>query len=512
MDKKCCFINIPITNDNNIYDYLKLHPITDDDNNNTNNDIILENHQRLKVLESKYDLKDKFVFTFVSHPYTRIINWYKSHQHIEPYCSQTLNEWIHNGCQTHWNIQNKTDWKGENVSPLLQYNFINGEKKIDFIGKTENYEQDCKQLIEQLNKIEIIINSENNIYDIHDKIIMENSYIDSKSMNIIQNLFKIDFMYFKYNIKCNEYKNIYLSNKCYAYWLQKVVGNRYDCFNDTQKFINYFLSFINNSYENKIYKIHGVFNTLIEDNIQKSKNKINILLCHENCDVWKHFPFINKYGYFGNDNIQIYIYNHIDKFIQSSNYIAIPLIYLRIHHFNTYYNKIVPNIITKFEDKKFCLQVSFNRSDHCEKFINNNNNILNKLKNIGKVDSIRDYNHRLNNTTCYQNKKLISLFNEYKFIYCYENSFTNGYITEKIFNAFFSRSIPIYGGPIDTNIYFNKESYISVNDSDIYTYIEELNNNKDKYTDIINKTKINNTQENDYIKYTNEFIHNYFEL
>jgi len=64
MDKKCCFINIPITNGNNIYDYLKLLPIADGDSN-TNNDIILENHQRLKVLESKYDLKDKFVFIFL---------------------------------------------------------------------------------------------------------------------------------------------------------------------------------------------------------------------------------------------------------------------------------------------------------------------------------------------------------------------------------------------------------------------------------------------------------------
>ena len=36
----------------------------------------------------------------------------------------TMGEWIKNGCKTHWKIQNKTKWTKEQLSPLLQYNFI----------------------------------------------------------------------------------------------------------------------------------------------------------------------------------------------------------------------------------------------------------------------------------------------------------------------------------------------------------------------------------------------------
>ena len=80
-------------------------------------------------------MKDKYIFTFVRHPYQRIISWFYYHKNTEPYRSQSLNEWISNGCQTHWTIQNKTNWKKENLSPILQYNFIDGNSEIiwDFV-------------------------------------------------------------------------------------------------------------------------------------------------------------------------------------------------------------------------------------------------------------------------------------------------------------------------------------------------------------------------------------------
>ena len=88
-------------------------------------------------------------------------------------------------------IQNKTDWKGENLSPLLQYNFIEGKKEIDFIGKTENYEQDCNQLIEQLN-INIKFKKMSGIDD------FSNYYITNENKKIIYKMFQKDFDYFDY--------------------------------------------------------------------------------------------------------------------------------------------------------------------------------------------------------------------------------------------------------------------------------------------------------------------------
>jgi hypothetical protein len=165
--------------------------------------IIYENHQRLKILEDKYDLKNKYIFTFVRHPYQRIISWFYYHKNIEPYKSQSVNEWISNGCQTHWHIQNKTNWKKENLSPLLQYNFIDGDSEINYIGKIENFEQDCKYIISQLNKLFEQNNCPKKI--LYKKIKKNTSFnknndvITDENKSLIYNMFRKDFDYFNYH-------------------------------------------------------------------------------------------------------------------------------------------------------------------------------------------------------------------------------------------------------------------------------------------------------------------------
>ena len=86
---------------------------------------------------------------------------------------------------------------------------------------------------------------------------------------------------------------------------------------------------------------------------------------------------------------------------------------------------------------------------------------------------------------------MITKFNKYKFIICLENSYDDSYITEKIFNCFFSRTIPIYkGSPIIKN-YINENSMIDLNMNDIINKINLLNNNEILYNKIINSEKIN---------------------
>lgn len=165
--------------------------------------IIYENHQRLKILEKKYNLKDKYIFTFVKHPYQRIISWFYYHKDIEPYKTQTLNEWISNGCQTHWNIQNQTNWKKESLSPLLQYNFIDGNSKINYIGKIENFEHDCKIIISQLNTLFDQNNCQTKILykeiKTNTSSKKNNDIITDENKNLIYNIFRKDFDYFKYH-------------------------------------------------------------------------------------------------------------------------------------------------------------------------------------------------------------------------------------------------------------------------------------------------------------------------
>ena len=131
-----CFISIPKCASKTILEMFKLGQ---NRNNHKNYKfqkyIIYENHQRLKILEEKYNLKNVYIFTFVRHPYVRIKSWYYYHKDIRPYKKVSLNDWIKNGCKTHWKIQNETNWEKEKLSPLLQYNFIKGKTNIDYIVK-----------------------------------------------------------------------------------------------------------------------------------------------------------------------------------------------------------------------------------------------------------------------------------------------------------------------------------------------------------------------------------------
>lgn len=126
-----CFISIPKCASKTVLEMFKLGNNRDRQyEDKTRQCVIYENHQRLKVLEEDYNLEKIYTFTFVRHPYDRIKSWYYYHKGTEQCRGISLNDWIKNGCKTHWKIQNKTDWLKEGLSPLLQYNFINGNKKF----------------------------------------------------------------------------------------------------------------------------------------------------------------------------------------------------------------------------------------------------------------------------------------------------------------------------------------------------------------------------------------------
>jgi hypothetical protein len=76
-------------------------------------------------------------------------------------------------------------------------------------------------------------------------------------------------------------------------------------------------------------------------------------------------------------------------------------------------------------------------------------------------------NYKETNRICegdYQNLGLIKNYSNCKFVIAMENSIGDGYITEKIVNAFYSGAIPIYWGSPNINDFFNKESFINVSD------------------------------------------------
>ena len=321
------------------------------------------------------------------------------------------------------------------------------------------------------------------------------------------------------------------SNKIYSHWLNN--SSTYYSMKNEKKFYNYFFSFIDkkNLYDKNfmiydIYdepsnifgkdenkQINNIFGEMlnVNDEIQNTnninqemRNDINVMLCVENCYFWNYYTHFNKYGNFGNNLISIYLYNHINRFLRTDKYIVIPIIYLQIDYFKKFFYNIKPNIITPFNEKKFCLVCSVVKNN----YNNNLETVLNKLKQIGECDSIQNI-PVLRDKSCYHDITLLNILNKYKFIYVFENSITNGYITEKIFNCFFARTIPIYFGPNDKYTYFNKTSFIDIEtfNDNTFNYIKYLNENENLYNNFLNQDIINKDFDNEnYIRHANEFI------
>lgn len=293
--------------------------------------------------------------------------------------------------------------------------------------------------------------------------------------------------------------NIYLSEKIKKYWIDS--QDRYSM-HDFNKFLQYFFEGININIHNQVYnnECDGVIHDIQDLNI--FTNKINIMLCVENCSARLDLNHYNKYKDYSDDKIKIYLYNHIDKIKKTQNYIAIPIIYLQINYFKNFFNNITPSIYTPYENKKFCLiATSLINSDKIS--------IYNMLSNIGNCDRIEDFKQTIENKSCYHSTELLDIFNQYKFVFVSENSINDGYITEKIFNCYFSRTIPIYYGSKKAKYYFNSKSFIHIDNLDNLDEISKIikNISKDSYDSYINNNIINETYcDENYKNLLNDFI------
>jgi len=70
----------------------------------------------------------------------------------------------------------------------------------------------------------------------------------------------------------------------------------------------------------------------------------------------------------------------------------------------------------------------------------------------------------------WDSEDLMNIYKKYKFVIAMENKCQDGYVTEKIINAFYSGAIPIYWGSSNVCEFFNKDAFINVND---FTSFEE---------------------------------------
>lgn len=109
-----------------------------------------------------------------------------------------------------------------------------------------------------------------------------------------------------------------------------------------------------------------------------------------------------------------------------------------------------------------------------------------------------------------ENKKEIS--SQYKFIFAYENSIHPGYLTEKVFDAFRSSTIPVVMACDNINSYIPLDCFIHLRDfpnyESLYSYLKSIDEKQYKeYIDNINKYLISDKIKPFTIDYyTNWFI------
>tara|TARA_B110000037_G_C17087280_1_gene492488 strand:- start:1026 stop:1961 length:936 start_codon:yes stop_codon:yes gene_type:complete len=305
---------------------------------------------------------------------------------------------------------------------------------------------------------------------------------------------------------------LYLSEKIKNYYFN---NETYYSMIDLNQFISYFLpkkhDYIISNFENADI---CVWNMELNNNVDLNNNKNNILISIENINYWAKYKknldwpgyiHYSKYYEFDDEKINIYFYNHIHKLIKNEKYLAIPMLYIYIDYFLLNNYKIYPLIEIPFENKNFCLVIN---KSNLNKDIKH---ITSKISFLGDIDNISLYNDILSNKSCYHSQELINVFNKYKFILCIENSYDDNYITEKIFNCFYSKSIPLYKGSNIINTYINQESFINLKDDNFTDTIQKILNNKDLYYNYINNNKINYNYNNEnfheeYISYIEKKI------
>ena len=173
-------------------------------------------------------------------------------------------------------------------------------------------------------------------------------------------------------------------------------------------------------------------------------------MCVENCPAYPWYPHYNKFGDSGNELIQVYFYNHISRLVVKADLIMIPTTYPRMEYFKRNYDKIGPDQNRSWDERRFCLIAT--RLNNLRKV-----ELVTQLRKMGECDLLQDFHTSIHDKSCYNSIELLNLMNRYQFVFVSENSIADGYITEKIFNVFFARSVPIYSGSpkiLDQNVFY----------------------------------------------------------
>lgn len=139
-------------------------------------------------------------------------------------------------------------------------------------------------------------------------------------------------------------------------------------------------------------------------------------------------------------------------------------------------------------DKKnhFANFIASHESEH-----NIRGDFFKELSKYKRVESVGTYLNNMPNgeTVNLSMNSKIKFQEKCKFTLCFESSKHQGFVTEKISDAFLSNTIPVYYGSDTVTEIFNSNAFINCNEypsfDDVIERIKELDNDDDKYLEML---------------------------
>ena len=221
---------------------------------------------------------------------------------------------------------------------------------------------------------------------------------------------------------------------------------------------------------NPDYLIYNVFNG--EDIKPQYKNAIRIAVFTENI-----MPDINNADYI----LGHYHINYLDRYFKYNIF---------FWRNNRNINNIRKEAIKNLNRTKFCAAIISNCGPRFRM------NFIEKLSRYKRVD----FGGHCGNNVKRIVKNKIEFLSSYKFSIAMENSKGDGYVSEKIADAFVAGTIPIYYGDYTVDEFINPRTYILIKgEKDIdekIEYIKKIDNNNELYKEILNEQPINDKSIN----------------
>ncbi|MEY2924118.1 MAG: hypothetical protein RLZZ337_666 [Bacteroidota bacterium] len=131
------------------------------------------------------------------------------------------------------------------------------------------------------------------------------------------------------------------------------------------------------------------------------------------------------------------------------------------------FNHITKAHNIKIEKTKFCAFIHRNPGNSLR------NTVFHELCKYKKVDSAGPLFNNTGKILSPEYYAKLDFIKDYKFVFAFENSSYEGYVTEKIMDAFYVNAVPIYWGDPTINTHFNEKSFINAH---LFTEVNELIN------------------------------------